>query len=63
MDGWVVVEGIGEYVGLVETLVHPLTAVGDRHEAANNLGANAKGLGLDLLSGPNVLAISGVVGH
>lgn len=63
MDGWVVVEGVGEYVGFVEALVHPLTTIGDGHETTNDLGANAKGLGLGLLSGTDILAIGGVVGH
>lgn len=64
VDSWVRREWIGEDIGCGKALVHPLAAVLDGHDTADDFAVDCGREDLGLLSGSNVLAVGGiVVGH
>lgn len=64
MDTRIDGEGIGEDVGTGEAFVHPLSAVLDGHDTADDLAVDGAREGEGFLCGADVLAIGGVVvGH
>lgn len=63
VDRWVWGERVCEDVGRSKALVHPLTAILDLHDAADDLAVDDRGERKDLLCGADVFPVGGVVGH
>lgn len=63
MDEGINVEWIGEDIGRGKAFVHPLAAVLDLHDAADDFAIDDRGEREGFLCGTDILAIGGVVGH